>query len=96
MGRVARAERRAGAAQRGSWCPLALVLGAAVAGCTGDDDDPGPARPVVDRGGPKVNLTFGVWGTKNEIDAYQGVVDTYNATNDEARSRSSPTPPTTT
>jgi multiple sugar transport system substrate-binding protein len=63
---------------------LALVLGAAVAGCTGDDDDPGPARPSSTGAASKVNLTFGVWGSKNETDAYQGVVDTYNATNDEA------------
>ena len=32
---------------------LALVLGAAVAGCTGDDDDPGPARPSSTGGGPQ-------------------------------------------
>lgn len=63
---------------------LALVLGAAVAGCTGDDDDPGPARPSSTGAASKVNLTFGVWGSKNETDAYQGVVDTYNTTNDEA------------
>ena len=63
---------------------LALVLGAAVAGCTGDDDDPGPARPSSTGAASKVNLTFGVWGSKNETDAYQGVVDTYNATNDGA------------
>jgi multiple sugar transport system substrate-binding protein len=64
--------------------PLALVLAAAVAGCTGDDDDPGPTRPSSTGAVSKVNLTFGVWGTKKETDAYQGVVDTYNATNDEA------------
>ena len=49
-----------------------------------DDDDPGPGRPSSTGAVPKVNLTFGVWGTKNEIDAYQAVVDTYNASNDEA------------
>ena len=63
---------------------LALVLGAAVAGCDGADDDPGPGRPSSTGAVPKVNLTFGVWGSKNETDAYQAVVDTYNASNDEA------------
>ena len=45
-------------------------------------DRPARRRPAA---ASKVNLTFGVWGTKHEIDAYQGVVDTYNATNDEAQ-----------
>jgi multiple sugar transport system substrate-binding protein len=58
--------------------PLALVLGAALAGCTGDDD-PDPAPPSPTRAVSKVNLTFGVWGTKKETDAYRSVVDTYNA-----------------
>jgi multiple sugar transport system substrate-binding protein len=64
--------------------PLALVLAAAVAGCTGDDDDPGPVRPSSSGAVAKANLTFGVWGSKNETDAYQGVVDTYNAYHDDA------------
>jgi multiple sugar transport system substrate-binding protein len=63
---------------------LALVLGAAVAGCTGDDADPGPVRPSSTGAVAKVDLTFGVWGSKKETDAYQTVVDSYNATNDEA------------
>src|SRR4051794_20104194 len=57
-------------------------MGAAVAGCT-DDDDPGPAQPTSNVVS-KVNLTFGVWGTDPEIRAYQDVVDTYNAETDEA------------
>jgi multiple sugar transport system substrate-binding protein len=71
---------------RRSWVvvPLALVLVAAVAGCTGDDNDPDPARPSSTGAVSKVRLTFGVWGTKNETEAYQGVVDTYNAYNDES------------
>jgi multiple sugar transport system substrate-binding protein len=64
--------------------PLVLVLSAAVAGCNGDDDDPDPIRPSTTGAVSKVNLTFGVWGSKNETDAYQSVVDTYNAYSDEA------------
>ena len=63
---------------------LALVLGAAVAGCTGDGKDPDPARPSSTAAVPKVNLTFGVWGSQTETDAYQAVVDTYNANHEEA------------
>lgn len=67
---------------RRSWIvvPLVLALGASVAGCTGDDDEPGPDRPTPTQAG-KVTLTFGVWGSGEEIAAYQGVIDTYNAVN---------------
>jgi multiple sugar transport system substrate-binding protein len=64
--------------------PLALVLGAAVAGCTDDDAEPDPVRPSSTGAVAKVKLTFGVWGSKKETEAYQGVVDTYNAYHDEA------------
>ena len=63
---------------------LALVLGAAVAGCTDDGGDPGPVRPSSTGAVSKVNLSFGVWGAEKETDAYQAVVDTYNASHDEA------------
>ncbi|HRI98258.1 MAG TPA: extracellular solute-binding protein [Nocardioides sp.] len=71
---------------RRSWIvvPLVLVLGAAVAGCTGDDD-PGPDQPEPSTPPAKVALTFGVWGTKPEVDAYQGVVDTWNAYHPETQ-----------
>jgi len=71
---------------RRSWIvvPLVLVLGAAVAGCT-DDDDPGPDQPEPSTPVAKVSLTFGVWGTKPEVDAYQGVVDNWNAYHPEAQ-----------
>ena len=67
---------------------LVLVTGASVAGCT-DDDDPGPVEPT---SGPttKVNLRFGVWGTEPEIQAYQDVIDAYNAETDEAAVRIKP------
>jgi len=65
--------------------PLALLLGAAVAGCT-DDGDPTPPRPSSTAAVPRANLTLGVWGSKQETDAYRGVVDTYNAYHrDQAR-----------
>lgn len=70
---------------RRSWVvvPLVLALGAAVAGCDGDED-PVPPEPSSTAAVPRVNLTFGVWGSDKEIEAYQGVVDTYNAYNDES------------
>ena len=75
---------------RRSWVvvPLLLALGAAVAGCDGGDAEPGPARPSSSSAPvKKAHLTLGVWGGDNEIEAYQGVVDTYNAYNDEATVR---------
>ena len=67
---------------RRSWfvVPLVVALCAAVAGCT-DDGDPGPDTPSPSTTAGKVTLTFGVWGSKPEVEAYQGVVDLYNATN---------------
>jgi multiple sugar transport system substrate-binding protein len=59
------------------------VLGAAVAGCT--DDDPGPDQPEPSTPVAKVSLTFGVWGTKPEVEAYQGVVDNWNAYHPESQ-----------
>jgi multiple sugar transport system substrate-binding protein len=71
---------------RRSWIvvPLLLALGAAVAGCNSDEDDPTPVRPTSTAAGPKADLTFGVWGNDEEVAAYQGVIDTYNAYNTEA------------
>lgn len=72
---------------RRSWVvvPLLLALGAAVAGCDGGEAKPGPARPSTSSAPPKkAHITLGVWGGENEVAAYQGVVDTYNAYHDEA------------
>jgi multiple sugar transport system substrate-binding protein len=67
--------------------PLLLVLAAVVTGCT-DDDEPGPARPTT--APAKVALTFGVWGTEAEVDAYQRVVDTYQEAHPEAKVKIKP------
>lgn len=59
-----------------------LVLSAGLTACTGSETpDPDPTAsppPVV-----VVELTFGVWGTDEEVAAYQDVVDVYDANTDE-------------
>ena len=69
--------------------PLLLALGMAAAGCNGDDGSgPGPARPSTSPApAKKAHLTLGVWGSATDIEAYQSVVDTYNAYHDEATVR---------
>jgi multiple sugar transport system substrate-binding protein len=71
---------------RRSWIvvPFVLALATALAGCNGDDDQPGPAQPTSTSPPARVSLTLGIWGSNEEIDAYQQVVDLYNATNDES------------
>ena len=66
--------------------PLALVLALAV-GRVHRRRRPGsePDRPSTAGSRQRSSLTFGVWGTEEEIEAYQDVVDTYNATHDEAK-----------
>lgn len=67
--------------------PAALVLGLAVCtlatACT-DDGGNEPAPPVVTRTVPPSDLTFGVFGTEDEITAYQRVANSYNAVTDES------------
>jgi multiple sugar transport system substrate-binding protein len=63
--------------------PCVLALATALAGCNGDDE-PSPPRPTTTSAAAKVDLTLGVWGSDDEIEAYQEVVDLYNASNDEA------------
>jgi multiple sugar transport system substrate-binding protein len=62
---------------------LACLLAAAVlTACTsGENPDPGPTGtpPPIQ----VVDLTFGVWGTDEEIAAYQDVVDVYDQRTDE-------------
>ena len=57
----------------------------AVAGCTGGDDDPGPARPSVDRGrSPRPTSRFGVWGAKQRDRRLPGRRRHLQRHNDEA------------
>ena len=58
-----------------------LSLGLLAAGCTGTAD-PKPLPPPPDE---PVRLTFGVWGSQEEIAAYTDVVDQYNALTDESK-----------
>ncbi len=63
--------------------PALLAVAALLAACTGDEDpDPGPTAspPQV-----VVDLTFGVWGTDEEVAAYQDVVQLYDDETDEVR-----------
>ena len=76
---------------RRSWAvvPLVLVLRPGVAGCNGDEYEPGPTQPSQPAAQP-VGLTFGVWGSEPEVAAYQGVVDTFNAASEESQVRIKP------
>jgi multiple sugar transport system substrate-binding protein len=71
---------------RRSWIvvPFVLALATAIAACDSDDNEPRPSRPTSTSAAAKVDLTLGVWGSDKEVEAYQEVVDLYNATNDEA------------
>lgn len=66
--------------------PLVLALGALVGGCTEEaapDPEPEPTETTSAAVEPAVNLTFGVWGSEAEVEAFEGVVAAYNAENDE-------------
>ncbi len=62
---------------------LALVLGA----CTGTDD-PEPAAsptPSPTADAAPITMRFGVWGTEAEVEAYESMITTFNATSDSSR-----------
>ena len=81
-GGAVRVRRDGGAWCRARWCPRARL--AAAVGC----DSARRPRPRPDPSPPAtitpVDLTCGVWGTEEEIAAYQDVVDVYNTLTDEA------------
>lgn len=72
---------------------LVLSLGLGLAACTDEADTPpatgGPTTPASESSPPSEpasapDLTFGVFGSPDEIAAYQEVVDAYNASTDTA------------
>ena len=84
------ARRRARRRARRWAGPLAVLTSVVLvtAGCT---DDPGPqpapepTTPATSSPkGPPSRLTFGVFGPRDEIDAFRGVVDVYNSTSDDS------------
>lgn len=56
-----------------------LVLSLTASSC--EDSEPRPA-PTPTQSAKPTNLSFGVWGADEEIEAFQGLVDDYNAEND--------------
>ncbi|QIG41597.1 extracellular solute-binding protein [Nocardioides anomalus] len=65
--------------------PLALVVAAALAGCTDDEGDPGPVPPTSSQAAGPVSLSFAVWGSGPEVDAYDRAVDAYNTEHPETK-----------
>ena len=68
---------------------LALTLG--LAACS-DEEEPAPARPsspssAVSSPDEEVELTFGVWGSDDEIAAFESTVEDFNAMSDESNVR---------
>ena len=86
-----------GAARQGirRWAgPLAALttLALLTAGCTGSpgakpEPAPEPTTSAATPQGPSVDLTFGVFGSPAEIDAFRAVVRGYNATSDDSTVR---------
>jgi multiple sugar transport system substrate-binding protein len=62
---------------------VALLLTLSIAGAACEDNQPNPKPPK--HSARPTQLTFGVWGTKNEIAAYQGMVDVYNSLSDDSQ-----------
>jgi multiple sugar transport system substrate-binding protein len=58
---------------------ILLAFGLAAAGCDGSEPAPSPSPSQASKPAKVTKLTFGVWGAKEEVAAYQDLVDTYNA-----------------
>lgn len=69
--------------RRGALAATALALALTTAACTGDaDPEPQPTKPAGKPGKPSEKprqLTFGAYGTDEEVAAFQSVVDSFNA-----------------
>ncbi|WP_139306450.1 ABC transporter substrate-binding protein [Nocardioides exalbidus] len=70
--------------RRGALAGCALMVALATAACTGDaDPEPGPGPKPTKTGKPTDKprqVTFGAYGTDEEVAAFQSVVDSFNAT----------------
>ena len=69
--------------RRGALAACALTVALSLAACTGDaDPDPDPGTSPTKTGNPTEKprkLTFGAYGTEEEVAAFQSVVDSFNA-----------------
>ena len=69
--------------RRGALAACALTVALSLAACTGDaDPDPDPGTSPTRTGNPTEKprkLTFGAYGTEEEVAAFQSVVDSFNA-----------------
>jgi multiple sugar transport system substrate-binding protein len=65
-----------------------LVLAVALAGCTDDSSSSSPtpetSSPATDTPGPPVDLTFGVYGSTEEIAAYTRMANHFDSVNESA------------
>ncbi|WKN49369.1 extracellular solute-binding protein [Nocardioides sp. Arc9.136] len=69
--------------RRTALAALAMVLSTGAVACTGDGGEE-PAPEPTRRAAP-TQLLFGVWGSDEEVAAYQAMVDTYNAEADDSQ-----------
>ncbi|UFN46362.1 ABC transporter substrate-binding protein [Nocardioides okcheonensis] len=69
--------------RRAALACCALIVAAATAACSGEDEPrPQPTQPSTQSGKPSEKprqITFGAYGSKEEVAAFQSVVDSFNA-----------------
>lgn len=68
---------------------LALTVTLGLAACDSEADPPEPG-PTSQEPVKKTKLTFGAWGTEDELAAYQAMVDAYNESSEFAKVRLDP------